>query len=401
MERVALCDKYGSGLLQELAKVWSLDDAKRLYVIALLRASYGDIMNRDLQIQYLCSFASEMYPGVHLSETAVSGFLVEIGKAYSLICEFMRNRVNSFYRRKHGHRWHAQGLQCQDGSLSEFSRKGAKKGSKDISLLYAFNPLTREPIAAKPYAGNMLDQTAIDDFVAEYEIKNGLMVFDKGFYNDKLFEKVDKMEGLAYLIPLKQNSAFIKNYKMDEPTMPLKDYKDGTILYKKQRMSNGKYLYSFRDPKAASEQEIGYVQNANKKDNFKAENYAERKGLFGLIVFKSKADLDPLTVYLAYSQRWSVETLFWLYKNIIDRDTVNVHSDYSVYATELINFLSVVITTRVKNEFVKLELNKKYSYKAIFRYLSKYKKVRTKDGGKWSTATMLKYIEELVAMLGV
>ncbi|GJG68361.1 hypothetical protein PRLR6025_18300 [Prevotella lacticifex] len=66
-----------------------------------------------------------------------------------------------------------------------------------------------------------------------------------------------------------------------------------------------------------------------------------------------------------------------------------MHSDYSVYATELINFLSVVITTRVKNEFVKLELNKKYSYKAIFRYLSKYKKVRAKDGGKWSTATML------------
>ncbi|GJG50395.1 hypothetical protein PRLR5052_28080 [Prevotella lacticifex] len=183
--------------------------------------------------------------------------------------------------------------------------------------------------------------------------------------------------------------------------MPLKDYKDGTILYKKQKMSNGKFLYSFRDPKAASEQEIGYVQNANKKDNFKAESYAERKGLFGLIVFKSKADLDPLTVYLAYSQRWSVETLFWLYKNIVDRDTVNVHSDYSVYATELINFLSVVITTRVKNEFVKLGLNKKYSYKAIFKYLSKYKKVRTKDGGKWGTATMLKYIEELVAMLGV
>lgn len=143
------------------------------------------------------------------------------------------------------------------------------------------------------------------------------------------------------------------------------------------------------------------MQHANKKDNFNAENYKEKKSLFGLIVFKSKADLDPLVVYLAYSQRWPVETLFWLYKNIIDRDTVNVHSDYSVYATELINFLSVVITTRVKNEFIKLELNKKYSYKEIFRYLSKYKKVRTKEGGKWSIATMLKYIEELVAALGV
>ena len=78
-----------------------------------------------------------------------------------------------------------------------------------------------------------------------------------------------------------------------------------------------------------------------------------------------------------------------------------MHPDYSVYAIGLINFLSVVITTRVKNEFFKLELNKKYSYKAIFRYLSKYKKVRTKDGGKWSTATMLKYIKELAVMLGV
>ena len=61
-----------------------------------------------------------------------------------------------------------------------------------------------------------------------------------------------------------------------------------------------------------------------------------------------------------------------LYKNIIDRDTVNVHSDYRVYATEFINFLSVIITTRVKNEIVKKELNKKYSYKQIFRMLSKY-----------------------------
>ncbi|WP_223940076.1 hypothetical protein, partial [Prevotella lacticifex] len=53
-------------------------------------------MNRDLQVQYLCSFASEMYPGVHLSETAVSRFLVGIGMAYPLICELMRTRVNTF-----------------------------------------------------------------------------------------------------------------------------------------------------------------------------------------------------------------------------------------------------------------------------------------------------------------
>ena len=88
---VTLCNKHGKDLLDELAKVWDLNDAKRLYIIALLRAAYGDIKNRDLLLQYATSFASEIIPGVHLSEDAVSAFLQETGQAYSMICEFMRN----------------------------------------------------------------------------------------------------------------------------------------------------------------------------------------------------------------------------------------------------------------------------------------------------------------------
>lgn len=151
----------------------------------------------------------------------------------------------------------------------------------------------------------------------------------------------------------------------------------------------------------AYEQEVAYVQQAQKKDTFDSKRYTEKKSLFGLIVFKSKRNPEPLTVYLAYSQRWMIETMFNLYKNIIDRNTVNVHTDYRVYATELINFLSVIITSRVKNEIIKKELNKKYSYKQVFRMLSKYKKVRTDKGGQWEDATKLKYIEELVTTLGV
>ena len=96
-----------------------------------------------------------------------------------------------------------------------------------------------------------------------------------------------------------------------------------------------------------------------------------------------------------------IETMFNLYKNIIDRDTVNVHTNYRVYATELINFLSVIITTRVKNEFAKKELNKKFSYKQIFKMLSKYKKARVEEDGLWESVMMLKYIEENIAILGV
>ena len=47
-------------------------------------------------LQYMTSFASEIIPGVHLSEDAVSAFLQGIGQTYSLICKFMRNRIEAF-----------------------------------------------------------------------------------------------------------------------------------------------------------------------------------------------------------------------------------------------------------------------------------------------------------------
>ena len=398
---IALCHKFGKDLIEELAKVWDIDDAKRLYAIGLLRAAYGDVKNRDLMLHYMTSFASEILPDVHMSEDAVSAFLENIGQSYSLICKFMRNRIQSFDGKNIVVDGTLKDYNSEDGYFSEFSRKARTKGSKDMSILYAFNPDNKEPIAAKPYPGNMLDQTAISNFVAENKIGKGMMILDKGFYNEELFEKVDEIQGLSYLIPLKQSSALIRNYNMDNPTEPLKGYKDGTILYKKQRMTNGKYLYSFRNPKLAYEQEVAFVQKNGKNDQFDSTKYTDRKSLFGLIVFKSKKNLDPLTVYQAYSQRWEIEVMFNLYKNIIDRDTVNVHTDYHVYATELINFLSVIITSRVKNEFTKKQLNKKYSYKQIFKMLSKYKKARVNEDGKWETVTMQKYIKETTELLDV
>lgn len=398
---VALCHKHGKDLLQELAKVWDLKDAKRLYVIALIRAAYGDVKNRDINHHYLTSYLSEMIPGIHLSEDTVSSFLQEIGQAYSHICSFMRNRIKSFAGQNIVIDGMLKDYNSKDGYLSEFSRKARTKGSKDLCLLYAFNPETKEPIAAKPYPGNMLDQTTINNFVEENKIDKGMMIFDKGFYNESLFEKVDGIEGLSYLIPLKQNSAFISNYGMDAPTEHLKGYEDSVILFKKARMGNGNYLYSFRDPKISYEHEIAYVQQSEKKGGLNQEKYTEKKSRFGLVVFKSKKDLDPLSVYLAYSQRWMIETMFNLYKNIIDRDTVNVHSDYRVYATELINFISVIITSRVKNVIVGKELNKDYSYKQVFKMLSRYKKVRLKDDAPWKDVTMLKYVEKLVEQLEI
>lgn len=392
---VKLCSDCAGDMLQELARVWDIADAKKIFCIAVLRAAYGDIRNRDLKLQYDTSFLSEMVPGVALSENTVCSFLMSIGMQTSLITEFMNNRLA-----KYGSATVIVDGMLKDynsicSSMSEFSRKAAKKGSKDTSIIYAYSPELMEPLAARPYPGNMLDSTAVEDFLTDTRIEKGLMIFDKGFHNDKVFEAIEKKDGMSYLIPLKRNSTIIGRYGMDSPTEHLSGYKDAVVLFKKVKMANGKWLYAFRDPRMAFEQECAYVQSSSSKNKYDGERYQQLKPRFGLVVFQSKSNLDPLTIYMAYLGRWEIETMFYLYKNIIDRDTVNVHNDYRLYATEFINFLTVIIAMRVKKKLVETKLNKDYSQKEIFHYLSKVKKVRLGEDGKWRQSTTVAYIDKI------
>ena len=146
---------------------------------------------------------------------------------------------------------------------------------------------------------------------------------------------------------------------------------------------------------------VGYIAKAKKNDKFDITKYNDKKSEFGLVVFESKTDMEPLLVYRAYAQRWDIEVFFDFYKNIIDRDCENVHNDYRVYATELINFLTALIASRVKKQFSKLGLYKHHSHKELMRYLSKDKMVRTGEEGKWKACKKLAYIDNLISTLGI
>lgn len=211
--------------------VFDAKTSKQLFVIALLRAADADIKNRDLKFAYETSYLSEMYPGISLSENTVSKFLLETGMAYRYIHKFMEKRVNEFA----GHTLVVDGTLKSNNSVcnmfSEFSRKGHIKSSKDLNLIYAYDVDAQEPVAVKPYPGNMLDLSAIEDFVTGYAISSGLLVMDKGFYSKSNIEKLRAIDGLTYIIPLKQSSKLIDdNNMLDAIVSPLDGYSDASVI---------------------------------------------------------------------------------------------------------------------------------------------------------------------------
>ena len=163
--------------------------------------------------------------------------------------------------------------------------------------------------------------------------------------------------------------------------------------------SRSSYLYAFRDPRCAYEQQVGYISFGKKKGTYSEDKFLSKLDQFGLIVFESKSDLHPLEVYRAYAGRWEIEVMFDLYKNLIDLDTVNVQGDYRLYASEFINYLSVIIDSRVKKLLSLNPTASKYSFRQVFRYLSKVKRVRLADSSSWVPNATLKYVTELANAL--
>ena len=384
-------------LLDELCEVYSRNDAVRLYCIAVLRVCYHGIKDDELKDAYDNSFLSVMYPDVALSRNSVCEFHKNVGKACSMITGFMRNRVSKL---QESHHLVIDGTLKSDeskvNSLSDYSRKARTKGSKDVSVLYAYNVETGEPICSKVYPGNMLDLIAFRDFIDTNAIRKGLVIADKGFSVKAANKAFADNPQLHYLLPLKRNAALISSYGMYSFDGCLKEHPEVTCR-KAKVINEKKWLYSFRDASKAAAEEYAYLQK--NKGKYDPKDHEQRRTEFGTIVFESDYDADCDTIYHAYEERWLIETTFRYYKDVNEFDETRMHSDHSVISSEFVCFLSTVVTSRLLKGFSSAGSLDGISYGKTMRILERAKKVRV--DGEWQLIRLTVKDSEILADLGL
>lgn len=407
----AVAHQVGESLYRDLKEVFREKDADKLYAMALLRSIDIDIKNRDIQMSYQTSYLSEVLPNIVLSENTIATFLKETGMEYSLIRKFLLERSKKFTGKKQIIDGTLKDNNSIENDFSEFSRKGRIKGSKDISLLYSFDLESKEPVLMKVYSGNMIDKRGILDFIKTFALNNSILVMDKGFNSKANLIAFKKIDNLTFILPLNRKDKMLYINDMYEGiSHPLLN-KEITILCKSKKVSEDTFIYSFRDPKIASEEEIAYTKKHQDNGDFFNETYEKDKKEFGVISFITNKELSFEEVYEAYTSRWEIEIMFNMMKDIIDLDTVNVHNDYSIIASEFINYLAVIISQRIKKLFkeTKLVENKAtsksilqtYSYKQVMKFLSKIKKIKIDSNWETNYPSNCKYIQELGEKLGV
>lgn len=397
---IVLCDRLFSDIKQELFAVYSKTDAMKLYCISILRVCDPGIKNYELKEAYETSFLSELYPGVSLSKNTVSTFLNDLGKALSSIVCFMQNRAAAVSM---DHHLLVDGTLKSDesrvNSLSDFSRKARTKGTRDISVLYAFDLEEMEPVCSKCFPGNMLDATSYGAFISENKITKGIIVGDKGFPESAAHEQFEANPDLHYLNPVKRNSKLIDRHDMLDFTGILPGY-EGITFRKEKCTGTDKWLYSFRDSYKASKEERDWLRHAKKNKSYSLEALREKQRTFGTIVLECDLDLPAETAYKAYEKRWEIEIVMRFYKSACEFDETRVQDDYSVIGSEFCDFLSTLLTFRLIKAFDQAKLLDDRTYKKIMSVLTRAKKVRS-AGNDWQLTKLNPSHEKILQELGL
>jgi hypothetical protein len=343
----ALAKSVSDDLFEDLLAVYPPNEAAAVMASAMLKVARPNIAANRYSTHYGRTFVSTYYPNVAMSKNSVGSLFKKLGMDGKKRKAFYASRMA---RVAPNHHIAIDGTLKQDTStvndLSSFSYKARVKGCKDVSVLYAYEIETMEPLCAEVFPGNSIDASSFSAFINDNNITKGMIITDKGFPISAIEEDLKVRPDLHYMAPIKRNDRRIGENGMLE----FKEVVTGTdksVVGKKVDLKNGKYLYSFRDSYRAGMEERSFITKSKKKKTFDSDTYLSHRDTYGVIVFESDVDMSLSQVYNAYEDRWLLELLFAQYKGEESLDSTNVQGDYSLIGAEFVNFIATVMTSRM------------------------------------------------------
>jgi transposase len=243
--------------------------------------AYGRLLHqsplKNMFFHYSHSFLSETFSEVDLSPKRIGLFLKELG--------YERDKMVSYFRefKKSEDCILFDGTDIFSASEQMDLPKLAKSkiGTFDtvISIMCVFSIKQQLPVYYRLLPGNIKDVKSFTLCLMESQIKDVIVIIDKGFTSDKNIASLEN-EKLKYIIPLPGNSRYIDYQKITDGD---KRKFDGYFRFENRfiwyysNVVEGKKVNVYLDEELRNREQRDYLNRIeNRVDNFSIEKFHEK-----------------------------------------------------------------------------------------------------------------------------
>jgi len=380
-------------LLQEVFPVkW-----KEIFIFSVFRFLHLSPI-KNLQAYYADSFLSEILPDAHLSPKVIGKLLGDIGMVRERVKMVLKPLVSGteFALVDLTHV-----LSRSKGIVSSVPGFNSKKDfSSQIHMAFLFSLDQHMPSFFRMVPGSIRDVSSLVLTVRESGVKNAVLIGDKGFFSEEniLDLHKEKERKLHYIFPLKRNSSLIDYDCIHQEG---RESFDGYVRFEKRivwhysyKLKRGalkdKRIVVFLDERLKTEEEKDYItrMEESEKSSNTIGSFYELQHRMGTIAVITDLNDDAGKIYTTLKGRPKIETMFDVFKNILNADRTYMRDDHQMEGWMFINFLSLVYYYRLYKLLSDNDLLKKYSPKDLLIHLSRVKKLKVQK--EWITSEIPK-----------
>lgn len=399
---------------------------REIFTMALNRLLHQSPL-KNMAFLYESSMICEQFKGLDLSKNRLTSLMLELGSQRPAIADFMKHFVR-----------HADNIvfdtthsvsQSEKMQLNQVGYNSKGSFEPQVNLFYLFATGQQQPAYYRIFPGNIQGMSALKLTVKEAGIKDACMIGDKGFCSESNMDMFDGV-GIEYILPLKRNSRFINYDRLQD-----RDYEkafDGHFLYhnrpifyyrytfieeKKDPLDETKIIKKerkiivFCDPRLRTEEESSYLRRVDDKTvGYTMESFKARQFSFGTMAmthnlndnkeaYGNTAEVPAKKIYEKYKSRMEVETVFDMYKNLLQADRSYMQSDEAFEAWVFINHLATMMYYKVFNVIREKDKLGSISPKDLLMRLARISKL--KIGDQWVSAEIPRSSQTMFKTLGI
>ncbi len=370
----------------------------------ILILTYGRFAHKsamkNMEFHYLHSYLSEIYPNVSISSKKLSYILREIGAKRENITDFF----NEFSTANDNIIFDGTDLLSSSKKMDITKFSKSKKGTYDslLNIMFVFSVGLQLPIYYRISAGNIKDIKAFKLSLKESNIKNAVIIADKGFYSITNINELNA-ESLHFIIPLRRNNKHICYNKIENSN---KKSFDGYFKYNKRII----WFYSieiesekitvFLDDELKTEETKDYLNRVDVfPEKYDLETFHKKQKAFGTITLMHNTNKKPNELYIDYKSRGQVEEMIDVLKNVVKSDKSYMQNELALEAWMFINYIALHWYYKIMNLLKKHELNNKYSPMDLVDFLKEIRKVKINNN--WYNSEITKKTSDLLENIGV